>query len=304
MKEEVDSLFPIRSDFDSVGNACQTSFGNEGINNFGLDGPGVSDDSRFPGPHHAALAACGPGEPACPLLDTYLPQSEYKKERKIDSFAWLRSRMQRRLRSRTYWGLQLPGRYYFWTFTNSGFSQKQKSNWRKLKWWLKRYRPGIAGIYCMTQEVNGVIHLVVRLKRRQKRIIKEEIQEYWNSLGGGYTFVATVSDSDKTGLANYLSDQRRKNGMAKEMGCQTLITSWNRFGTWLPVHWTKDFGRAWVRTNGMPLASRILLFKSWLLRYVDDPDTWKPRTPLTWDIEEGWIEMLPDEFTLDSRFVY
>jgi hypothetical protein len=131
-------------------------------------------------------------------------------------------------------------------------------------------------------------------------MIKKEVEAYWNTLGGGFTFVRSVKESDKEGLANYLADQRRKRGMSKEMGCQSMMTSWNRLGKWLPAYWTRDFGRAWHRTMGMRLCERLVLFKSWLVMYAADPSTWAPRVPVTWDNDIGWIEMEEAELILQG----
>jgi hypothetical protein len=183
------------------------------------------------------------------------------------------------------------------TLTNCGKGEKQLTNFRKIKWWLKRHYPGIAGCRVFTDEGGGVVHIVVRQGMKQKRIDKEELDLYLvETLGCGFCDIKRVYN--KEGLANYLADQRAKRGMANEMGRQTLMTKYNYFGNWLPPGWLKKFRRAWYRTNGMRLVERLDLFNSWILRYAKDPTTWTPNAPLTWDNEVGWIEMTDEEIKI------
>jgi hypothetical protein len=226
----------------------------------------------------------------------------------FESFEFVRIKTQRKLYSRVYWGMLLPGRYYFLTLTNTSIGEMQYKNFKKFKWWLKRYRPGIAAAYCFTDEGGGVIHLVIRLGMRSAMIEKEVMDAYLEKIGCGFSFIKRVKLSEKSmkGLADYLSDQNRKSRMSKEMAYQSrkknTILRWQYIGKWLPPGWLSRFGRAWFKTNGMSVADRLLLFRSWLLSYHRSPaDCKDPDHPVTWDIDVGWRDMEEDDYLVNRH---
>jgi hypothetical protein len=231
------------------------------------------------------------------------------KQRIFDSFRFVRKKTQRILYSRVYWGLQLPGRFYFGTFTNTGVGKVQRRNFKRLVWWLKRYRPGIAGCYCFTDEGGGVIHIVIRLGRRSKMLDKKEVDKYLAKIGCGFCLIKPVKMDENgiRGLADYLADQNRKSRMAREMAYQsrskkmTSILAWNWFGVWLPRGWTIQLRSAWYYTMGMRLEERLIYFKSWLLQYAKNPSTPMPNRPVTWDTDVGWVCMEEEEVKIWSE---
>jgi hypothetical protein len=282
-------------------------FGNEGINNLLIGSETVGGGKlgpRSPGSGPGGSSAREPGELAgpCSLLDPYTPNVELRNSIDVASFFRLRrTKTQRKLYSRIYWGLQLPGRYAFLTLTNSGKGPEQIKRFLKFKIWLRRHYPGIAACRCFTDEGNGVLHIVIRQGMRQKRIDKAEMDAYWLSVGGGFTWIKRVHENGKAGLAAYMADQRRKRGMSKEMSNQSLMTKYNYIGQWLPPGWLRQFGRVWYRTNGMILSHRLLYLKKWLLDYHKDPACWTPRVPVTWDNDVGWVDMMPEELAAYAR---
>jgi hypothetical protein len=236
-----------------------------------------------------APALQGPGS-ACPLLDPLLPKSEYVKS----FFERRRLPVQRKVHSRISWGLVLPGRYTFATFTNVGKGKQQLANFRKIKWWLKRHYPGIAGCRVFTDEGGGVVHIVLRQGMRQKRIDKTELDLYLvETAGCGFCDLKRVYN--KKGLADYLANQRVKNGLAKEMSRQTQMTKYNYFGEWLPRGWLSKFGRAWYKTMGMSREDRRVWFTKWLYDYQKNPSCRSPDHPVTWESDIGWRDMEPEE---------
>ena len=88
-------------------------------------------------------------------------------------------RTSRRLYSRVILGLSLPGRYYFITLTSSPKSPHIEIGWRKFKRWLKYHRPESTYCYCLTNEGHGVIHIVLRLGKHEKRIDVKQLRDYW-----------------------------------------------------------------------------------------------------------------------------
>jgi hypothetical protein len=251
--------------------------------------------------------ASGPGIAqgrACLILDTLL-----NKVSTFESFEFVRVKTQRKLYSRVYWGMLLPGRYYFLTLTKTGIGESQYKGFKKFKWWLKRKRPGIAAAYCFTDEGLGVIHLVIRLGMKSKALDKEELDLYLcEKLGWGFSHIKRVKLSEQSlrSLADYLSDQNRKSRMSKEMAYQSrkknTILRWQYIGKWLPPGWLSRFGRAWFKTNGMSVADRLLLFRSWLLSYHRSPaDCKDPDHPVTWDIDVGWRDMEEDDYLVNRH---
>lgn len=198
---------------------------------------------RSPGPAEGRpLAAPGPGERAgqtCPILDTHTPDRDTKRKP-------FRTASDKRCFSRMMLGLHQPGRYYFWTLTSSNESPSIEIGWRALRRWLKRHYGKLAYMQVLTREGNGVIHLVVRLRHRQKNIDVRALRAFWQeSHKATQIKVKRVQESKKEDLANYLSDQRKKQKMGAEFSWQPQIIKWGWSEGWIPQGFTKKFGKWW-----------------------------------------------------------
>lgn len=280
---------------------CETVkpyFGIEEINNFvstsETEGSGRRTDTgpRSPGARGAALAAPAPGELAGPgavlILDTSTPKLGHLDS----SIGRLFNRRNRKLWSRAIWGLKLPGRYYFLTLTTTPESPSLVKVWHNFQRWMKRYRPGVCWIYCFTNEGKGkgVLHMVLRLGMKQKRVDADELRAYWYSLTGATQMkIKRVPEVKKEDLALYLANQKNKRGMAKEMGYQSAVTRWRWSSGWLPKGFTREFGRAWVRLNGVPYGLKLKVLSDWLHNWHEhNGATWTPAR-LFYDSDHGWI---------------
>ena len=212
--------------------------------------------SRLPG----AAVHAGPCEAreagpqaACAMLDTSTP--------KLGSVVVGRSRrrlhfgrVSRRMFSRVILGLQIPGRYYFITFTTTPTSPSLPRVWDCLRKWLHAYRPGMCWIYCFTDEGKGqgVIHMVIRLGKGEKRLDARTVRSYWENLTGARQIVIKpVSEAKKDDLASYLANQKKKRGLGCEFSYQSSVTKWRWSKGWLPKGFSKEFGRIWYQMSKM-----------------------------------------------------
>jgi hypothetical protein len=176
------------------------------------------------------------------ILDTPTPESGQI----VSPFKTTLSRVSRRLYSRCILGLKIPGRYYFITWTSSPQSPPIEKSWRALRKWLKRYRPKSAHCYCITNEGFGVIHMILRLGKREKRMDVNEVRAHWVRLHKANQIkIKHVPESMKNNLAAYLGDQRAKRSLGGEMAWQDGIVRWRWSKGWLPQGFTKAFGRVW-----------------------------------------------------------
>jgi len=176
------------------------------------------------------------------ILDTPTPESGQV----VSSVKTTLSRVSRRLYSRCILGLKIPGRYYFITWTSSPQSPPIEKSWRALRKWLKRYRPKSAHCYCITNEGFGVIHMILRLGKREKRMDVNEVRAHWVRLHKANQIkIKHVPESMKNNLAAYLGDQRAKRSLGGEMAWQEGIVRWRWSKGWLPQGFTKAFGRVW-----------------------------------------------------------
>jgi len=195
------------------------------------------------------------GAAPCPLLDTHTPECEHEKRSINDELAvkFWRTKSSRRLFSRVMLGLLLPGRCYFCTFTSSPQSPDIRRSYAALRMYLKRNRKGCSWIHVFTAEGHGVLHMVIRLRSRQRNLDIKEMKAYWKKLHkADQVTILRVRHANK--LANYLSDQRKKRKLGSEMSWQDLITSWHWSKGWIPTGFTKKFGRYWydMETAGVP----------------------------------------------------
>lgn len=154
----------------------------------------------------------------------------------------------RRVWSRVFLGMTLPGRYYFLTLTSSEESPPIEKTWHSLIRWLRRHRPGLAHIHVLTSEGHGVAHLVVRLTYGQENIDVRELRRYWRGTHHATQIrIERVRDYGK--LSRYLSEQAKK-GTARELRYQPDIIAWRYTRNWLPVGFTAAWGRFYHRHAG------------------------------------------------------
>lgn len=181
-----------------------------------------------------------------PLLDVILPNLDKTLDKVRESYR--KRRREGKIFSRSLVGMYLPGDYYFLTFTSSNEAGDIQKKWQALSKWLKRYRPGIAWLYCFTNEGNGVLHMIIRLKKGDTRPDINEINEYWEKTHKSFAWISKAFN--EKGLANYISEQsKRRKGMAGEMmqrkgpDSPVQIMRWRMGNGWVPVGFMKAFGR-------------------------------------------------------------
>jgi hypothetical protein len=175
----------------------------------------------------------------------------------------------RRLFSRIMLGLTLPAVYWFCTWTTTKERPLTENDWRVLRRWLQRSFPGCCWIYCITGEGNGVIHMVLRLKKGNRFSIKKS-RAYWTNLTGAkqMSFLPVKKPKD---LAAYMADQRKKKRLAGEFAWQDFLKRWRWSKGWLPRGFTRSFGRAYVDWLQIEEWARKSALDGWLLRCFDDP---------------------------------
>ena len=222
----------------------------------------------------AVLHAAGPE--GSPILDIPTQQSGQILTPKRCSL----SRNSRRLYSRVILGLKLPGRYYFITWTSSPESPPIEKSWRALRKFLKRYRPQSCHCYCITNEGDpakienlGVIHMIMRLGKNEKRMDVRKIRSHWQRLHKATQIkIKHVPQSQKGNLAAYLSDQRKLKGLGGEMAWQQDIVRWHWSKGWIPAGFTRQFGRVWARWMQTPPEVRDMAIKTWINACQVNPD--------------------------------
>jgi hypothetical protein len=192
-----------------------------------------------------------------PSVPTPTPQSEQIKK--------TLSRMSRRLYSRVLLGVKLPGRYYFITWTSSPQSPPIEKSWVALKWWLHRKRPGACWCYCFTDEAYGVIHMVMRLGKGEKRLDVKEVREHWKRLHKATQIrIDHIPESGKNNLSAYIADQRAKRRLGGEMAWQDDLIRWRWSKGWLPKGFTRAFGRLWYSLKDVSPGLREKVVSDWL----------------------------------------
>jgi hypothetical protein len=148
---------------------------------------------------------------------------------------------------------------------------KQKESWENMRRWLKRHRPKSSFCYCITSEGYGVVHLVLRLHKTEKRLEIDEVREYWKKLHNAVQMkIVRVSENQKQSLAEYITDQRKKQKVGTEFIFQDKMIYWRFSKGWLPLHFTRHFGRFWFRFRAFPTL-RAQLLKEWLIECHYDP---------------------------------
>lgn len=216
----------------------------------------AAGDAAFRGGSAAPTASL----PACPILDTHTRDSA--KNRKP-----FRTDSDRRCYSRVMLGLQQPGRYYFLTLTSSPQSPPIQKGWRAISQWLKREYGRLPWIHVVTSEGCGVIHMVIRLRPRQKNIDIKKVRKFWKKVHKATQVkILRVEESKKEDLANYLSDQRKLKKMGAEMSWQPGIIKWGWSPGWIPQGFTRSFGKFWQSFNQFMVAPglRDMTLHNWI----------------------------------------
>jgi hypothetical protein len=208
-------------------------------------------------------AVPGPAGSRSAMLDIPTPQSGQVVKRGL-------TRVSRRLFSRAILGLAIPGRYYFFTWTSSPQSPPIEKSWRALRKWLKRQRPGACWCYVITDEGHGVIHMIIRLGKNEKRLDVRDVRAHWQRLHRA-TQIRAEYVKEPLSLAAYFADQRHKRKLSGELAWQDGIVRWRWSKGWLPKGFTRAFGRTFVRLLDLPSLVRELTIKTWLLRCHGDP---------------------------------
>jgi len=165
------------------------------------------------------------------------------------------TRSSRRFYNRALLGLKLPGRFYFLTYTTVMTTPYRAGHyWRSLWRWHKRYRPGCCCCYGITREgkAKGVIHMIVRLGPKEKRMDVNELRAHWFKMTGAVQLKIIYVGRDRKKLASYIADQRKKRGLAGEMAWQDYLDRWRWTEGWLPKGFTKAFPRVWARLMQLP----------------------------------------------------
>ena len=211
---------------------------------------------------HPSSSVMGVGSD--PLLDTLLQKTG--KTGVPRTFLFRRSTG--KLFSRANVGMMVPGEFYFITFTSSPKSPDLKKSWNRLREWLKYRYPSMTWLYVMTDEGFGVIHMIIRLPKGTARIEHSVIDDYWLKIHLAHCLIKKVYSP--RGLANYVSDQRKRKGMSVEMSSQEMITGWRMSKGWVPKAFMVAFGRFWAASSALPMTVRINVVNQWVLSVLSD----------------------------------
>jgi hypothetical protein len=203
---------------------------------------------------------------------------------KLAHFKPTLSRVGRRFFSRCILGLKIPGKYYFISWTSSPQSPPLKKSWNALRMWLKRKRPGISWCYCMTDEGHGVIHMIARLGKGEKRLDVKEVRAHWEKLHKAKQIrIERVPEPMKNNLAAYIADQRHKKKLGGEMAWQDHLDRWRWSKGWLPKGFTKEFGRVWWSLKDTSPGLREKTITDWLNACHVDNEKIQTPPKINWD---------------------
>ena len=134
---------------------------------------------------------------------------------------------------------------------------------------LKEILPRTVHFHVTTDEGNGVLHIILRLGKGEKRLEIIPFRKWWYNYTGAKQ-IKILRVSNKKDLARYISDQRHKKALAGEFCWQDLIRSWGYSKGWLPKAFGKHFGRFWYKSRDADLGQREMFLHDWLLRCYDD----------------------------------
>jgi hypothetical protein len=163
----------------------------------------------------------------------------------------------------------VPGRYYFCTWTTTPQEPLTKKHVYALRRHLQRERPLSSFIAVETNEGNGVIHLLIRLGKKEKRLDAKKEKEFWYHLTGA-DHVKFLPVKDKNGMANYMSNQT-KMSVGREFLHQDQIMRWWWTKGWIPTGFTKAFGRVWHDWRDEESWVIKTVIETWLLACHEDP---------------------------------
>jgi len=175
----------------------------------------------------------------------------------------------RRIFSRALMGVKKRGRYYFLTLTTTVQNPLMGEHWKNLRKWFKRHMPKTTHFHVITKEGNGVIHMILRLGRGESRLEIKPFREWWKDYTGA-TQVKILKVTSKEDLARYISDQRYKKKLAGEFAWQDCMVSWGYSAGWLPLHFSKHFGKFWYRSRHAEMGQREMFLHDWLMRCYED----------------------------------
>jgi hypothetical protein len=176
----------------------------------------------------------------------------------------------RRIFSRALMGVKKPARYYFLTVTSSPVEPLERRHWDALRQHLRRLLPRTVHFHVITKEGFGVIHIILRLGRGEKRLEIRPFREWWRSYHKAIQ-VKIIRVNNRDELCKYIADQRHKHALAGEFAWQDDIVSWGYSKGWLPKGFCKHFGRFWFHSRDADLGQREMFLHDWLLRSFNDP---------------------------------
>jgi hypothetical protein len=203
--------------------------------------------------------------PRAAALDIPLRQIDQNRD---TSFRRMKSQASRRFYTRALLGMKIPGNYYFLTYTTCMTTEHPVGYyWHDLWRWHRRYRPGAPCCYGITGEgkAQGVIHMIIRLNKGQKRMDVKDLRAHWKKMTGAYHInIQKVDRTTAFKLANYISDQRKLRNMAGEMAWQDFLQRWRWTTGWLPKGFTRAYSRTYARLIDAPPEVRNKAISDWL----------------------------------------
>lgn len=177
----------------------------------------------------------------------------------------------RRIFSRSLLGVKKPGRYYFLTMTTTPQNPLKKQHWDAVRKKLKEILPRTVHLHVATSEGNGVLHIILRLGKGEKRLEIKPFRSWWYNYTGAKQ-IKILRVGKKRDLARYIADQRYKKDIAGEFAWQDMIVSWGYSKGWLPKTFGKHFGRFWYKSRDAGMGQREMFLHDWLMRCYDSPD--------------------------------
>lgn len=212
----------------------------------------------------ASLATqCGEGGGFAPILD--IPTLDCAKPVREGL-----NPVSRRIFSRALMGVKKPGRYYFLTVTSSPQEPLERRHWNNLRMYFRKNLPRTVHFHVVTKEGYGVIHIILRMGRGEKRLEIRPFRSWWKSYHKADQIrIERINNRDE--LCKYIADQRHKRSLAGEFAWQDDIVSWGYSKGWLPKGFGKCFGRYWYRSRDADLGTREMFLHDWLLRCYKDP---------------------------------
>jgi len=204
----------------------------------------------------------GGGGAGRPILDIPTPHYGMNVKRGLDGRS-------RRIFSRAVLGVKKPGRYYFLTVTTTKENPLKKEHWDMLRKKLKEILPKTVHFHVTTSEGNGVIHVILRLGKGEKRLEIIPFRSWWFNYTGAKQ-IKILRVSNKKDIARYISDQRYKKDLAGEFCWQDCIQSWGYSKGWLPKGFGKQFGRFWFKSRDADMGQREMFVHDWMMRCYDN----------------------------------